>query len=61
MVIGNVELKTHAQVFSQTLSDGNSKNEIRQECEEEGKKKRTNVESRTAGMKKIIEIPTAKL
>ena len=49
MAIG--KLGTHARVFSQTLGHGNSKTEIKQRTDEEGKKKGESMERSKAGTK----------
>ena len=44
---------THALVFSQTLAHGNSKNEIDNETDEDGKKRGVSMEKSKAGTKEI--------
>ena len=44
---------THARVFSQTLTHGNSKNEIRQRTDEDGKKRGVSMERSKARTNKI--------
>ena len=43
---------THARVFSETLAHGNSKNEIRQETDGDGKKRGVSMERSKAGTNK---------
>ena len=52
---------THARVFSQTLAHGNSKNDTDIETEEEGKKRRLNMERSTAIRKKDVPTPNCSL
>ena len=54
IALGYMTRATHARVLSQTLTHGNSKNEIRQRTDEDGKKRGVSMERSKASRNKRI-------